>query len=74
MAYPSFIFTVRNGSPSDAQTGPAVRFDENVIAHQHSMLSDMPLQAELYDLMSRSIHQFSQEREGDDHPQSQIRK
>ena len=65
---------VKTMHPSDAQTGPAVRYDENVIAHQHSMMSDMPLQAELYDLMSRSIHQFSQEKEGDDHPRSQIRK
>ena len=65
---------VKTMHPSDAQTGPAVRYDENVIAHQHSMMSDMPLQAELYDLMSRSIHQFSQEKEGEDHPQSKIRK
>ena len=65
---------VKTMHPSDAQTGPAVRYDENVIAHQHSMMSDMPLQAELYDLMSRSIHQFSKEREGEDYAQSQIRK
>ena len=43
-------------SPHDAQTGPAVRYDENVISMQRSLLADRPDLQEVYDLMSRSIH------------------
>lgn len=42
--------------PADAQTGPAVRFDENVIRAQSLLLADNPLTKELYDRMSISIH------------------
>lgn len=42
--------------PRDAQTGPAVRFDENVIHSQEQLLADNPLVQEVYRLMSRSIH------------------
>ena len=49
--------------PRDAQTGPAIRYDENVIHAQQQLLSDEPLMQELYTLMSRSIHHFSQEQE-----------
>ena len=44
-------------SPKDAQTGPAVRFDENVINRQIQLLDDDELLREVYQLMSRSIHQ-----------------
>ena len=45
--------------PRDAQTGPAVRYDENVIAAQLQLLADYPLMQQVYDVMSRSIHESS---------------
>jgi len=42
--------------PVDAQTGPAVRFDENVINAQKNLLSDNPMMQQIYELMSKSIH------------------
>ncbi|MCR4603961.1 MAG: DUF2520 domain-containing protein [Prevotella sp.] len=44
-------------SPYDAQTGPAVRYDENVINAHLALLADNPRLQEVYTLMSRSIHQ-----------------
>lgn len=46
--------------PRQAQTGPAVRFDENVINTQTALLADNPLMQEVYALMSRSIHCYSE--------------
>lgn len=43
-------------SPHDAQTGPAVRYDENVIAAQSALLADDPELRQLYELLSKSIH------------------
>lgn len=43
-------------SPRKAQTGPAVRFDENVIRAQSQLLEGLP--KDVYNLMSESIHQF----------------
>ena len=45
--------------PLEAQTGPAVRYDENVIRMQSSMLADSPLLQEIYNLLSVSIHRKS---------------
>ena len=45
--------------PLEAQTGPAVRYDENVIHMQSSLLDDDPLLKEVYERMSFSIHQKS---------------
>lgn len=42
--------------PRLAQTGPAVRYDENVIGEHLQMLSDEPDMQELYRLISESIH------------------
>jgi predicted short-subunit dehydrogenase-like oxidoreductase (DUF2520 family) len=42
--------------PRQAQTGPAVRYDENVINAQLQLLADEPLKQQVYDLMSKSIH------------------
>lgn len=42
--------------PLDAQTGPAVRYDENVIRMQSSLLSDSPALQEIYNLLSLNIH------------------
>lgn len=44
-------------SPSEAQTGPAVRYDRNVLDAQMAQLAAHPLQRSLYELMSRSIHE-----------------
>lgn len=43
--------------PSDAQTGPAVRYDKNVIDKHLDLLRDHPLYQELYELTSRIIHE-----------------
>ncbi len=43
-------------SPHQAQTGPAVRFDEGVMQKHLELLHDEPLAAQIYELMSRSIH------------------
>lgn len=42
--------------PREAQTGPAVRYDENVLGAQERLLGDTPRWAELYRMMSRDIH------------------
>lgn len=48
---------VHDMSPADAQTGPAIRYDETVIRMQSQLLADNPLQKDLYERMSLSIHQ-----------------
>ena len=47
--------------PRDAQTGPAVRYDENVINMQRQLLADHPVMQEVYELLSRSIHELTKE-------------
>ena len=42
--------------PAQAQTGPAVRYDENVIMAHQQLLADMPDVQSLYTLLSQSIH------------------
>ena len=42
--------------PAQAQTGPAIRYDKNVIDKQMALLSD-PTMRQIYDLMSRSNHE-----------------
>ena len=42
--------------PAEAQTGPAIRYDKNIIEKQEALLSD-PLVRKIYSLMSRSIHE-----------------
>lgn len=42
--------------PRAAQTGPAVRYDENVLERQKALLADRPEMQDIYDRMSRSIH------------------
>ena len=46
-------------SPVDAQTGPAVRYDGNVIREQSLLLRDNPMLKEIYDRMSMSIHRMA---------------
>ena len=45
--------------PIDAQTGPAVRYDENVINKHLSLLSDAPVLQTLYKELSQHIHQYA---------------
>lgn len=55
---------VREMTPVQAQTGPAVRFDENIMNEQMNMLSDDSDLKELYRLVSKRIHQLSNMKEG----------
>ena len=50
---------VHDMSPLAAQTGPAVRYDENVIQKQLAQLEADSTKWEIYALMSQSIHQHS---------------
>ncbi|MDE5782827.1 MAG: DUF2520 domain-containing protein [Prevotella sp.] len=45
--------------PRDAQTGPAVRYDENIIEMQKRLLADEPTMHDVYELMSKSINQLA---------------
>lgn len=47
-------------TPHDAQTGPAVRYDTNVMNNHLSMLADNPALQEIYKLISKSIHEHHQ--------------
>ena len=49
---------VRELSPREAQTGPAIRYDENVIGKHLALLADNPPMQELYEKISRSIHEL----------------
>ena len=49
--------------PVQAQTGPAVRGDENVMQKQQQLLADQPLMRDIYRLMSQSIQKLSQEQQ-----------
>lgn len=49
--------------PKSAQTGPAVRYDENVISNQMLLLADSPQLQDIYERMSLSIHEMSQDSE-----------
>ena len=45
--------------PRQAQTGPAVRYDENVISHQTELLADIPQMKDLYERLSQSIYNLN---------------
>ena len=45
-------------SPVEAQTGPARRYDENVINRHLNMLEEEPKLAEIYRLLSEHIHLY----------------
>ncbi len=47
---------IKSLNPYDAQTGPAVRFDENTIDRHLHMLKKNPDIKKVYDLLSKSIH------------------
>ena len=50
---------VHGMTPKDAQTGPAVRYDENVIGKQIQLLENQPYFQKIYDSMSKSIHELN---------------
>ena len=52
---------VHGMTPKDAQTGPAVRYDENVIGKQMQLLENHPYFQKIYDCMSKSIHELESE-------------
>lgn len=52
---------VHGMNPKDAQTGPAVRYDENVIGKQIQLLENQPYFQKIYDCMSKSIHELESE-------------
>lgn len=45
--------------PKEVQTGPAVRYDENVLRAQGALLKSNPQMKDIYDRMSMSIHKLS---------------
>lgn len=47
---------VHSLSPREAQTGPAVRWDTNVIDKQMALLSSAPELKDIYERLSKSIH------------------
>lgn len=49
--------------PTKAQTGPAVRYDQNVIRTQAELLKDNPLYRQIYETMSISIHHTARRKE-----------
>ncbi len=50
-------------NPVDAQTGPAVRYDENIIRKQAQLLDDDIELKDIYEKMSKSIHHLSKLKE-----------
>lgn len=52
---------VHDMAPLKAQTGPAIRFDENVIRAQENLLEGMTLSQQVYRLMSESIHRLAED-------------
>ena len=46
--------------PQTAQTGPAVRFDRNILDKHLQLLENDNLRAELYRILSESIHDFAE--------------
>lgn len=53
---------VQKLEPVLAQTGPAVRFDENVISKHLDALQEFPEFQKLYEIVSESIYKFHQKR------------
>ncbi len=53
---------VHHMKPDEAQTGPAVRYDQNIIRMQSEMLRDNPIFKQIYECMSISIHHVAQKK------------
>lgn len=58
---------VKDMTPREAQTGPAVRFDQKVMSAHEKMLDGNASRAAIYKLMSSSIHDFYRNKEKEDH-------
>ena len=56
---PTYYSSTGELEPRQAQTGPAVRYDENVMAAHMQLLSQEPRMQQVYALMSQSIHEIS---------------
>lgn len=56
---------VHNMSPKEAQTGPAVRYDQNVIRAQSELLKENPIFRQIYESMSLSIHHMAKKNQND---------
>jgi len=52
---------VRRMTPSEAQTGPAVRFDRNVMDKHLALLADKPEWRRMYEMMSCGIHDLKKQ-------------
>lgn len=50
---------LHNLSPLDAQTGPAIRWDENIINKHKELLADDTVLQNIYDIFSKNIHEYS---------------
>ncbi len=50
---------IHSVEPRKAQTGPAVRFDRNVMDKQLALLKDSPDLQQIYEMLSKSIHKTS---------------
>ena len=44
-------------NPKDAQTGPAVRWDKNIIEKQMNLMSSFPSKQAIYGMISKDIHE-----------------
>lgn len=53
---------VHKMSPKQAQTGPAVRYDENILNSQRNLLDNNEELKNFYDIISRNIYLLSQEK------------
>lgn len=53
---------VHDLSPREAQTGPAIRYDTNVIEAQMELMKDMPEAKKLYEELAKSIHETSKKK------------
>ncbi|MFV0268026.1 MAG: Rossmann-like and DUF2520 domain-containing protein [Draconibacterium sp.] len=63
--HPLILETARKAqemNPKEAQTGPAVRFDENIINNHLQVLEKYPEKQALYNLISRSIFEHHQKK------------
>ena len=48
---------VHDINPKDAQTGPAVRWDKNIIEKQMNLMSLFPSKQAIYGMISKDIHE-----------------
>lgn len=53
---------IKQMTPAEAQTGPAVRFDKNIISTHLNELQNFPAFRELYESMSKSIFEYHKNR------------